>query len=1189
MNVGRRVALMGSTGLMALAVAAPAHAQAGDALGSFAMTSRIAGDSSDPFGIRVERVADATANGAAISGSGSAHVIRAPHADVRPAYVLPEPEVVIANPGTSTTSLDRGTSVNGVGQMVVDVGGGSIGLCTGTLINPRTVLFAAHCVNTRAATAYGSGSGGLPMSFGFEADNLPALQRWFNPTIGGQPNPLFRQSNPALALYNVNQVRYNPLSLEPAAVGFLYGDIATATLDTPAANVPTWALLFSALPPTTITAAGTGYNVQLQGYGSHGNATTGSAAGSDFRRRVAENVLGALTSYNVFETFLSGSSTSPTSLAYFLDFDDPRRGLTGASPFDRNFFRDNARITNNVPTEGKSAPGDSGGPLFLQNTFNRVLQIGVLSGSYQRFFNGQVVNGYGAVSFYQPIYLYWDWIAANNPYRYASAKEGDGLWTDPTRWVTTNDPNYFIIGPNGQLVNGVPNDLGEGKTGSKGQFGEICNQTPTRSECVNLATGQFRDENKPIGTSGEGTAPGEDGAASGNDAGTAKVTGWAEMAAPTADAEQGGATTQALPGATIANGLPGATNFVPNNADPVRLTGALGRYFDVSLTAAGTTTLDSSVTIDRFRITGAAARLNIASNGALTSLIDVTQAAGLMTVNGTLTSRGDFLLMGGGLLGNGRINAPFTTNIAATIAPGTETTIGTLTFAGNLVLSSGSSLMINTGFNGLSDRVAVVSTTFNAQNVPTNGLATLGGRVFLQPVASTRLRFGDVFTILTAQGGVRGTFDTANPLSAILRQEFIYGPNAVQVRVNAVPFASVVNQNSPIQRTFASLLDRNRAVGAFPGLFDALDLQDAATIQSTLEGLAPRSETLRGSVGIAAIDNNSRVIRDRMQGLKPGQLDGKLAYYGRRVQTAALSLSGIEGGNAVLADSSAEVGATENRLPENMSAFLAAGYLDGESLPMRTALPRGGRDQFDGFYITGGLEREMSDSAVLGAAFSYSNIEGTTSVGSQKAEGQLYQASVYGKQAFGALMVDTQFSLGQVDIDTERRADLPGQPITLRSNTNSMAFAAELGLGTMYGDQIRFGPRVAARISHLNFRPTNETGGVTALTIDRPDYDSIQGRAGFVMEGVGRIRPNVTAAYVHEFEDRATGFLSNFVGGVGGNVLFDLAGQDRNWFEVTGGVTMETGNLELSLAADTTLARRDVSNQSYRASVKFRF
>ena len=100
---------------------------------------------------------------------------------------------------------------------------------------------------------------------------------------------------------------YNPGSLEPEASSFLYSDIAMAALDTPAAGIPTWALMFSQLPdPGAIDADGTGYHVVIEGYGNTGTGTTGSG-GSDFRRRIAENTLGALASLDDFETFLFGS------------------------------------------------------------------------------------------------------------------------------------------------------------------------------------------------------------------------------------------------------------------------------------------------------------------------------------------------------------------------------------------------------------------------------------------------------------------------------------------------------------------------------------------------------------------------------------------------------------------------------------------------------------------------------------------------------------------------------------------------------------------------------------------------------------------------------------------------------------------------------------------------------------------
>jgi uncharacterized protein YhjY with autotransporter beta-barrel domain len=483
----------------------------------------------------------------------------------------------------------------------------------------------------------------------------------------------------------------------------------------------------------------------------------------------------------------------------------------------------------------------------------------------------------------------------------------------------------------------------------------------------------------------------------------------------------------------------------------------------------------------------------------------------------------------------------------------------------------------------------VVATTFNAQNQPTNGRATLGGRVTLSRVPGTPLRFNDLYTILTAQGGIAGTFSSGT-ISIILRPEFIYNSNSVQVRVTAVPYASVVNTNSSVQTTYASLLDRNRGNAALNGIFDILDFApDAATIQSTLENLAPRAEPLRGAIGIVSLDNSSRLTRDRLNSLQPGDLGGRLSFIGKRVQTAALSLSGLDGANATMSDVSVQPDVREAALPEDMSAFVAAGYLDGESDPLAGTLAPFARDQFDGFYFSAGIEHEMEDRGIVGFALTFTDLEGTTGVGGQSAEGRLYQGTLYGKQNYGPVYVDAQFSFGLLETDTQRAGNLPGQAITLRSEDNALALAGEVGVGAMFGDSIRFGPRGALRTAYIDGTNVAETGGVTALVIDRPDYRSIQGRAGVVVDGVGRIRPNASATYVHEFEDQPAGFGANFVGGVGGFALFPFSGRDSDWFEVGGGLTFETGRVELSVSADTTLERDDVENQSYRAAVKFRF
>lgn len=501
--------------------------------------------------------------------------------DQRLQVTAPDPQILVANPGTPTTARDP-VNVTGVGQMIIDSGGGSVGLCTGTLINPRTVIFAAHCVNGAAAGTYGANSGGRAIGWGFEtnvranaAGQTDELITWL---FGGAGGVGKYKTNVAQAFYNSNYVSYNQLSLDPEARQFLYGDVAMSALDTPAANVPTWALLFSQLPATPITANGTGYHVSIAGYGGNGTGTSGSLA-IDFRRRVAENTLGALASLDEFENFLFGTnSTALPQNLYWIDFDDPLRGSAQASVYDFNAWRDNA-----LPNEGITAGGDSGGPLILDRAFAKSLVIGVLSGGYTRFFTGQPANSYGTASFYQPLYLYWDWIAANNFYHYVGSVAGNANWGDPGHWVTNLDPAYQVI-VNGQLVNGVPTAPGAGNTDQPG-FGQACYQTASSSECLDIASGTVRTGTNPIGTAGNGMAYA-------NLRGDELVAQGAVSQAALAPSEPVAMATATLPAATLDNGLPGATGFVPNNYDGDRVNRVKPRYFDVTLGAAGTTTLN---------------------------------------------------------------------------------------------------------------------------------------------------------------------------------------------------------------------------------------------------------------------------------------------------------------------------------------------------------------------------------------------------------------------------------------------------------------------------------------------------------------------------------------------------------------------------------------------------------------------
>lgn len=1098
----------------------------------------------------------------------------------KPAPVAPEPEILIANPNTPTTARDP-AGINGVGQMFIDNGNGTIGLCTGTLINPRTVIFAAHCANSRAATAYGNAQGGTPMAFGFEAytrnnaaGQTDELLRWLGFTADGVGKG---QTNTAQALFNVNWMNYNSLSLEAASRGFLYGDVAMAALDTPAAGIPTWALMFSPLTNTgTIGAAGTGFNVGITGYGNNGTGTSG-ASGIDYRRRSAENVLGALTDLDTFTGALFGSAPAGlTQNLYFLDFDDPLRGQLGASPFDFNVFRDNARpgVNGQPSREGITSSGDSGGPLILQN-FSKQFVIGVLSGGYTRFYANQPANGYGTVSFYQPLYLYWDWVAANNPYHYVTAKAGDGQWTDASRWVTTLDPNYYILS-GGNPVNGIPTLTGEQKDGTSGDFGQICDESGGTAACYDTRTGIVTVENRPIGTDANGVADNNAGTVTTAEvAGLKSGDGLIDGAQPEAQA-----VASALPTATLTNGLPGASNFVPNNADPVRTAGTAPRYFDVTLGQSGITTLSgANVTIDRLTISTATAGLVVASGASLTTLIDTLHFAGTNTVNGTFTTVGDYNLFGGTLLGSGTVNAPFVTSVAGRFAPGTAGTTGTLTINGNLVMSSGTTYLVDLG-NGVSDLLAVkrVGTT--------GGQASVGGQIALS--FTNALRANQTYTILTAEGGRTGTFVNPGAFSAILTPTLSYTANSVLLTVTAGSYTSVVPASNPIAYTFARLLDQNRSRASnFDSLYGPLDLQNASTIISTLSAQAPAIEATVQSVSMAAVDSNSMFIRNRLRSLDPSNLGGTVASYGRPVQVAALGFSPT-GGATIASDMAAPTMLQEGKLPETMSAFVSGGYLNGDGRSMTTI---GGRDNYDGWYVGGGIESQVGENGLIGFAFSYTDLDGAASFAGQTVRSQAYQGTLYAKQVGSTgLTIEGQLTAGLLNTDTSRTVGFLGTPYTLRANDRALIVSGEVMVGQDFGgDMFEVTPKVGVRNTHIGLGSAVESGGPTALNLTRQSIDSVQGRAGLTLGGKGAFRPYVTGTYVHEFKDQANFVQANLIGGTPNGVLFALNGDDRDWAEISGGVTFKAGAVDLSLAADTTLFRSDLSAQTYRGSVTFRF
>ncbi|MBX7483268.1 autotransporter domain-containing protein [Qipengyuania qiaonensis] len=1079
-------------------------------------------------------------------------------------------------------------------------------VCSGSLINPRTVLFAAHCVNDRAATDYNVDN--VPAAWSFNPNALPGFQNWFAGF----------QSNPDLAVFNVNRIYYDPRSLEdPAALGFLEGDVAIASLDTPAANLPTWSLLFSPLPdPGAIDDVdGTGYHVNITGYGRSGNGTNGDIQGIDWRRRAAENMIGSLTSFDARNTFLFGDPSGDLpQVLYRLDFDDPNK----TNPFDFNLYKDEPR-----ENEGTTAGGDSGGPLILDAANNAItdedLVIGVLSGG-SRFFGAQEFSSYGTESFYQPLFLYWDWIAANNPYRYVTAKAGDGAWEDASHWETTLDPNYRIIDADGNIVNGVPTSPGAGTEGGAPEWGEVCFDPEGDNlgdGCQDLSTGEFTPPARNVGdtmssgigkadadmldalgggtsatpetaSAAEGVAFGSSGALSRDSLINAHESqnGAPEFSEEAPHASDGGSpefSDDPLPDPTLDNGLPGASDFVPDNIDPVVSTDATvnvdPRYFDVTLGNAGTTTLSSAVTIDRLTVLSTAG-LNITADGSLTSLIDISQFGGTITVDGALNSVGDYTLFGGALQGGGTITAPFVTNIMGAISPGTIGGIDTLTIDGSLVLSSGSTLMIDIGADGASDLVAVT------------GEASVGGVVAIGLGSGTpAYGNGQQFTVLTADGGVTGTF-VEGDISAILSQTFTYTDTAVLMEIIVASYATAIDSTDPVQVSYAQLFDQNRTNAALAYLY-VLDFADADTIQATFEGLAPVAESAVRQLTAQSYNHLQSFNASRLRESDLASSGGTIATLGSPIQTAQMTTSRssqpVLAGALGLDQASEPTRVQQGAIREDVGIYVAGGLIrgSGTSTPGYTTE----KTDVDGYFFAGGIEYFPSESSMVGLSAYYSDLEADVVLG-QEADSKMLAVSLYGsvKTEVG-IVVDGQVSLTDVDIDTTRTVSFVGDTQTLTSESSDGGLAAAVGVS--YDIEGAFGtisPGVELRYADHSFDVVEETGGPLALRIDREDFESLQGRIGLDYQKVsGTVQIDAHADWVHEFEDGPLAVGAQFAAGNGPAVPFAVASTDSDWGEIGLSAQFGTGAVQFGLGVDTTISRKNANAQSYRAMATFKF
>ncbi len=392
---------------------------------------------------------------------------------------------------------------------------------------------------------------------------------------------------------------------------------------------------------------------------------------------------------------------------------------------------------------------------------------------------------------------------------------------------------------------------------------------------------------------------------------------------------------------------------------------------------------------------------------------------GRLSVNGSLAASNVEVQNGASIGGNGTVGG-LIVYTGGTAAPGNS--IGELTSATFVVFEAGSTYEVEVDAAGNSDRVVATTT------------ATIeGGTVAVLAEDGDYLPQTE-YEILTAGGGVTGTFEDVTSNLAFLTPTLRYGPNAVTLTLtrNDISFAGAGTTHNQIATGTA--IDGAFAPGS--AVFNALVGASTAEAGAGLDAFS--GEIHASSLSIAS--EGAAQLRRSLLGRSQGAAK---APEGRNVV-----LWSEAGGNWIDRDG------------------------NGNAADVNSS----------GYTLLLGIEANVSDTVKLGIAGGTADTKVKLDARGSKADTQSLYAAVYGSAAFGAATLRAGASYADLDTDTTRNVGFRSFSEELSASYGGSAvqlfgevgYTLPLGKGTIE-------PFVGVNGLWLKDKDFAETGGTAAL------------------------------------------------------------------------------------------------------------
>ncbi len=350
-----------------------------------------------------------------------------------------------------------------------------------------------------------------------------------------------------------------------------------------------------------------------------------------------------------------------------------------------------------------------------------------------------------------------------------------------------------------------------------------------------------------------------------------------------------------------------------------------------------------------------------------------------------------------------------------------------------------------------------------------------------------------------------------------------------------------------------------------------LETDDLAAVGTNLDLLAHEEVSALGRVVIETAKLQSVSIHRRLTALRAGARGVNLSGLTINIDgqtlpesvVSALFGSGARGGSA---------GEEAQGIASRWGAFVNANVIIGD----RGKTGRETGFDFRARGVTAGADYRISDALVVGSALGYASKDSDFKGDAGNLEMDSWHLSAYGSYYRSErFYLDGLVRLGRNSIDTDRRINLPGDPLQEGvGSTTGWEYAASLSGGYEYSrNALTAGPYGRLGFIQTSIDGYTESasnpGGVGAgsiLAIDDQDVDSITAVLGGQVTYAISARSAVyllqlNGEWEHEFTDNSRAIAAQFVYDPT-RTSFDIRSDnpDRNYFNLGLGVTAVFAN-----------------------------